>query len=71
LYFASPTKTHRRPSQSDRSGSGRTAGGAGAAAVRAHHVAALPVHLANLWGQAAERKCCTAGGCCEAEAFHR
>jgi hypothetical protein len=29
------------------------------------------LHLANLWGQAAQRECCTAGGCCEAETYHR
>jgi hypothetical protein len=37
----------------------------------AHHVAAVGVHLANPWCEAVERKRCTAGGCCEGEAFHR
>jgi hypothetical protein len=49
----------------------RVARGTGAAAVRVHHVAAAGVHLANLWGEAVAGEGCTAGGCCEGEAFHR
>jgi hypothetical protein len=45
---------------------------ASVAAVCAHHLAAVGVHLANLWGEAVQReRCATRRGRSECEAFHR
>jgi hypothetical protein len=47
------------------------AAGAGAAAVRAHHLAAFGLHRANPWGEVVQRERCAARRCrSECEAFH-